>query len=133
MAAAAVRTPPNVKSSAMMPRQPEVPKWIALPAMRRYCILPRKQEAEGKCERTKKAIGAGARDEPERSGACDMRLGKGGEENSRGTGARPSRGLREFLDQPSAINLPMGREGRNRERVSAANQDFAHTICRACA
>src|SRR5690348_5882007 len=100
MAAAAVRTPPNVKSSAMMPRQPEVPKWIALPAMRRYCILPRKREAEGKCERTKKAIGAEARNEPERSRAGDIRLGEGGEENCRGAGARPSRGVRERRDHP---------------------------------
>jgi hypothetical protein len=26
-----------------MPRQPEVPKWIALLAMRHYCILARKE------------------------------------------------------------------------------------------
>jgi periplasmic divalent cation tolerance protein len=49
MAAAARRTPANVKSSAMMPRQPEVPKWIALLAMRRYCILARKERWQNFC------------------------------------------------------------------------------------
>ena len=39
MAADAIRTPSNVKSSAMIPRHPEVPKWIALPAMREILYL----------------------------------------------------------------------------------------------
>ena len=41
MAAAARRTPGKVKSSAMMPRQPEVPKWIACFVTGDYCILAR--------------------------------------------------------------------------------------------
>jgi hypothetical protein len=42
MAADARRTAAKVKSSAMMPRQPEVPKWIALLVIRGYCIVQRK-------------------------------------------------------------------------------------------
>src|SRR5579863_7711216 len=33
------RTPEKVKSSAMMPRQPEVPKWIVCFVTGDYCIL----------------------------------------------------------------------------------------------
>src|SRR5271156_3567370 len=39
------RTPEKVKSSAMMPRQPEVPKWIAWFVTGGYCILARKHPA----------------------------------------------------------------------------------------
>jgi periplasmic divalent cation tolerance protein len=41
MAAEARRTPAKVKSSAMMPRQPEVPKWIVCFVTDDYCILGR--------------------------------------------------------------------------------------------
>src|ERR1700733_605342 len=41
MAAEARRTPPNVKSSAITPRQPEVPKWIVCFVTGDYCILAR--------------------------------------------------------------------------------------------
>jgi len=34
-----------VKSSAMTPRQPEVPKWMAWVVTRGYCILAREAEA----------------------------------------------------------------------------------------
>jgi hypothetical protein len=40
MATEARRTPANVKSSAMIPRQPEVPKWMVSVAMK-HCILSR--------------------------------------------------------------------------------------------
>jgi periplasmic divalent cation tolerance protein len=39
MAAEARRTPAKVKSSAMTPRQPEVPKWIVCFVTGDYCIL----------------------------------------------------------------------------------------------
>jgi periplasmic divalent cation tolerance protein len=39
MAAATRRTPENVKSSAMTPRQPEVPKWMAGAVTGSYCSL----------------------------------------------------------------------------------------------
>jgi len=42
MAAEARRTPANVKSSAITPRQPEVPKWIVCFVTGDYCILARK-------------------------------------------------------------------------------------------
>src|SRR5271154_937318 len=41
MAAEARRTPPKVKSSAITPRQPEVPKWIVCFVTGDYCILAR--------------------------------------------------------------------------------------------
>src|ERR1700691_4543809 len=41
MAAEARRTPAKVKSSAMTPRQPEVPKWIVCFVTGDYCILAR--------------------------------------------------------------------------------------------
>jgi len=39
IAAEARRTPAKVKSSAMTPRQPEVPKWIVCLVTGDYCIL----------------------------------------------------------------------------------------------
>src|SRR5580658_8630708 len=47
IAADARRTPGKVKSSAMIPRQPEVPKWIAWLVTRRYCIVSRKSRVSG--------------------------------------------------------------------------------------
>src|SRR5271154_1198589 len=41
MAADARRTPAKVKSSAITPRQPEVPKWIVCFVTGDYCILAR--------------------------------------------------------------------------------------------
>ena len=48
IAAAARRTPGKVKSAAITPRQPEVPKWIAWLATRGYCILARMRLAAKK-------------------------------------------------------------------------------------
>ena len=48
MAADAMRTPSKVKSSAMIPRQPEVPKWIGLLVMRVTLYLAARESNIGK-------------------------------------------------------------------------------------
>ena len=45
MAAEARRTPAKVKSSAMTPRQPEVPKWIVCFVTGDYCIVARERKS----------------------------------------------------------------------------------------
>src|SRR3984885_15986281 len=78
IAAEARRTPGKVKSSAIIPRQPEVPKWIAWSVTPRYCIVSRKRGASG-IHRRAKSKGSGAHDGQDR-GFSNLRLAARGTE-----------------------------------------------------
>jgi hypothetical protein len=59
MASEARRTPEKVKSSAMMPRQPDVPKWIVVWfATGGYCIVTRRLDvSSNRLRETRKSKG----------------------------------------------------------------------------
>ena len=58
MAAEARRTPAKVKSSAITPRQPEVPKWIVCFVTGDYCILACETKSRKNCaSRKSKGVG----------------------------------------------------------------------------
>src|SRR5580693_3010479 len=72
IAAAARRTPANVKSSVILPREPEVPKWIAWFVTRRYCIVSCSRGASG-VHRRAESHSDGAHDGHDR-GFSDLRV-----------------------------------------------------------
>src|ERR1700690_375388 len=141
MAAEARRTPAKVKSSAIMPRQPEVPKWIALPVIGRYCIVQRKSQREivarfcrGGCfsppgfrPPSGQSAGADVRtlDDAISNYPGNLRIENRSQENRPRACGAPLGRLREYRNSARRIDVPLEGKRRIVEGIPAGDQIYS--------
>src|SRR5271156_72683 len=123
MAAEARRTPPKVKSSAITPRQPEVPKWIVCFVTGDYCILARELKSRKNGASRKSQRGWAAKNDGQNRSTRHLWFAKRGAEDSPCSGGAAAGCLRQRDWCPGSLDASL--EGKNRvgEGVFATDQD----------
>src|SRR6202161_3659899 len=123
MAAEARRTPPKVKSSAITPRHPEVPKWIVCFVTGDYCILARELKSRKNGASRKSQPGRAAKNDGQNHSTGHVWVAQRcAEDRPRARGAAAG-GVRVRDWRAGSLHVSLEGKGRVGEGVFVADQD----------